>query len=573
MTFFRTREHRLVVLGTIAAFGLMSIVRLAHVLTTGFMTNDEGLYMLSAILSAERGRIVISYPNRLLYVLMLGVAGLLFNLDNVYKVCAFLSLFNFAWTSACVVGFYKVAGLCFPDNRNLHIFIAGLPTLAMIAVANVAYLTEAMALAFLLLGTYLTCRLVQRPDRLRYTLGGLFIGIAFFIREPYGVVSLGMIAYMLCLAIRRKLPLLPVAMFIGVVLLTFRLPVDNSSMNFANFVFLEVSEAVHRVVESLMSIKVDLSWLRGPPPDTHSGGYAPPHLDDFEQEPMAIVVCSEFTGSMSVQTMFTAERFVYSAIYTVAGSLLGTNPVAFVLIVWGTLKMLTRWRHATEPQRVLVILSILSVLTVAGSGFLVGVPSEAMREGGLVLPWGTMARLSHTGLLAVLMIVPALGERRVQMPRRRLKAIALGVLIGLGLFGRGVVYTFERQFSAGYVNRVDFAYRAPYVRVFDHTEDTGRTLLYGGMNVALLNLYTRMRPDVFVAFYPSTEQHFLDLLAADDWDTVLFHATTHYTVDPTIESIFPFAWELLRGRTDYDFNVIWDDGDSFLYSIRRSCWQ
>lgn len=566
MTFFRTREHRIAVLGTIGVFAAMTVVRLAHVLTTGFMTNDEGLYMLSAILSAEKGRLILSYPNRLLYVVILAVSGVLLNLDNVYKTVTFLSIFNFAWTSACVLGFYKVAETFFSDSDNLHIFIVGLPALAMMAVANVAYLTEAMALALLLFGTYLTGRLLSPPHRLRYALGGLFIGVAFFIREPYGVVSLGMIAYMAIHALRRRIPLIPAIIFVSMLLLCFRLPVDNSSVNFTNFVFLEISEGAAGMIERVSKIQVDFGWLREAPRDIHSGGYAPPHLEQYEQKPLDIQTWSTWGQSMRIDSMLNPARLRYSFIYTVAGMFLGTNPLAFVLMPLGLAKILRGWRPATEQQRMLAIISILSVLTVAGSGFLTGLPTQEAIDQKMGLPWGTMTRLSHTGILTALLIVPALGSQRVISNKRLRTAILIG-LVMFGVFGRIVVYSFERQFSSGYVDRVNFGYRAPYVRVYDYTEDTGKTLLFGGMNVVLVNMYTRMRPNVFVAYYPPTEAEFLEIIDADDWDTVLFHATTHYTVNPTIEELMPFSWEVIHGRTEYEREVVWDDGESFLHRV------
>lgn len=566
MRFFRSREQGLAVVFVVSIFGVMTLVRLAHVLTTGFMVADEGLYMYSAIFSAERGSIVISYPTRLLYNLILAVSGIIFNLDKVYKAQKFLSGFNLFWTTLSVLGFYKVSELCFPENRNSHIFILLLPTLTMMAVANVAYLTESMALAFVIFGVYFMCRLIESPGMKRYAVGGLFIGLAFLVREPYGLVSVGAIGYMIYLSARRRIPPKTALLFIVLVLLCFRLPADGSSVSLSKSVFLEVTKQIASIMETIGKFQIDLSPLETAPTDIHSGGYAPEQLEPYEQKPLDIQVWGAQGEALRYDRLFQWNRLYYGTVYTVAGIFLGTNPLVFFIMLYGFAKLVMNWRSLTQSQKTVGIFSVLAVFTVAGSGYLTGPPTEVVKAVGLAYPWGTMARLSHTGLFSAILIVPALSERKFTLDRKHTGTVIVGLLL-FASFGRFVIFTFERQFNQGYVPLMNFQYRAPYVKVYDYVEDSGKTLLFGGPNVVLISLFTRMRPNVFVALYPRDEATFLHLLAADEWDTVLIYGTTHHTVDPAVEELFPFAWDLLAGRTDYGCDVIWDDRESYFYKL------
>jgi len=567
LTFFRTREHRLVVTLVVSIFALMTIVRLAHVLITGFMVADEGLYMYSAILSAEKGSIVISYPNRLLYTLFLSVFGILFNLDTIYKVQVFASVFNFIWTAGCIIMFYKVAEMCFPKNENIHLFVLTLSTLSMMAIANVAYLTEVMALFFLLVGVYFTCKLISQPShKWLAVFGGFFSGLPFFVREPYGVVSLGIVAYMLFLVFRRKVPLVTGVIFVLSVAVVFRVPIQSIGFNFSNYVIVEVAKIISGVIETFSNFKIDTSWCNAPPRDTFSGGYVTPSLEPYEQKPMDIQVWYDHGEVLRYNRFMDSRRIYYAIVYMVVGLFLGTNPIVFILIFIGLIKLVKQWKTITEEQRLLTIFSVLAIGTVFGSGFLTGIPSPQMVAFGLGYPWGTMARLSHTGILAVFLIVPVLGNKKI-VPTKRKMVLSTIILLLLALFDRVVIFSFERQFSSAYVNRVSFDYRPPHIQVSNYARNSGKTLLFGGTNIVLLSLYTRTLPNVFMAALPKNETEFMKLLEADEWDTVLFHGLTHHTVDPTLIEVYPFMWDLLCNETAYSYDIIWDDGESYLYKL------
>jgi len=129
------------------------------------------------------------------------------------------------------------------------------------------------------------------------------------------------------------------------------------------------------------------------------------------------------------------------------------------------------------------------------------------------------------------------------------------------------IYSFQAQWSSGYVDRLNFSYRSPYIKVRDYCQTSNKTLIFGGVNIVQTSLFLRNNENVFFASPPRNESEFHNLLNLEDWDTILIYGITHYTSRPALQESFPFFWDLLSENTSYGISIIFETGEAYFYEI------
>lgn len=569
-----TRNQKALVI-SISLLVAMSTVRLYHFTVSGFMTSDEGLYILAGVLSAERNTVVIAYPNRIPYQIVLGFFGWVFNLDNVYSMMYFAVGFDLFCSILSVFLSYKIIDTFLPKHAKYSfIYILLIPTLIIFDVATVAVLTESMSYVFLLFGVYSLFRAIQDKSIVSALLSGASFGLIYFTREPYAVVAVGGLLVAFALTLKKRFNKKQLLVFCLFSLLFFRVPSSSGPVNLTNYLPIEASRFfVQQWNQITASATPEPNLVDLLPQDVHSTEFIANStnstLFESEQKVTEMYVSSEYKGAMTSWTgLFPSPyKIGYTVYSTVVGMSVGWNPLVFGLAVFGLAQILKRSYRKTVYEKLILTFSFFSVLVTVGSIYISAFPSPDQLSAGITLPYGTMVRLSHPSLFATFLALPALKKVEPMFHKKRfLGAIVLVGIVATATF-MVAINSFQAQWSSGYVNRLNFHYRSPYLKAYDYFQTSGKTLVFGGVNIVQLSLFARNMDSVFLSRPPANESDMEFLVQQENWDTVVIIGTTHYTSQPALREFFPFFWELLSGNTSYGISVIFETGEAYFYEV------
>jgi len=519
------------------------------------MTSDEGLYVSAGILSAERNTVVIAYPNRIPYQIVLGFFGWIFNLENVYNMFYFAVGFDLFCSLVCVFLSYKIIDTFLPKHaRYSYLYILLIPTLIIFDVATVAVLTESMSYAFILFGVYSLFTAIRDKSVVFAMLSGASFGLIYFTREPYAVVAVGGLFVAFALTLKKRFNKKQLLVFCLFSLLFFRVPSSSGPVNLSNYF----------IVPNPQNLVAQ---------DVHSTAFVPSDSNSTifqsEQKMTEMYVSSEYKGAMiSWSNLLPSLYKVGYTVYASAiGLIVGWNPIVFVLAIIGLSVMLKMRRELTVYEKLILTTSFLSILVCAGSIYISAFPSADQLSAGITIPYGTMVRLSHPSLFATFLVLPAL--KNVEPLSHKKRFLATIILFGIVTVTSFMVaiYSFQAQWSSGYVDRLNFSYRSPYIKVRDYCQTSNKTLIFGGVNIVQTSLFLRNNENVFFASPPRNESEFHNLLNLEDWDTILIYGITHYTSRPALQESFPFFWDLLSENTSYGISIIFETGEAYFYEI------
>jgi len=550
-----TKNHKALVV-SVSLLVVMAVVRLYHFSVSGFMTSDEGLYVLSGVLSAERNTVVIAYPNRIPYQIVLGFFGWIFNLEDVYSMFYFAVGFDLFCSIVCVFLSYKIIDIFLSKHAKYSfIYILLIPTLIIFDVATVAVLTESMSYVFMLFGVYSVFTAIRDKSVVFAMLSGASFGLIYFTREPYAVVAVGGLFVAFALALKKRFNKKQLLVFYVFSLLFFRFPSFSGPVNLSNYFIIQTP---HNLVAQ----------------DVHSTSFVPSDSNSTifqsEQKVTEMYVSSEYKGAMTSWTglLPSPYKIGYTVYSTVVGMSVGWNPLIFILAVFGLTQILKRSYKKTVYEKLILIFSFFSVLVTVGSIYISAFPSADQLATGITIPYGTMVRLSHPSLLATFLVLPALKKVEPLLHKKRFLAVI--VLVGIVSVASFVVAitSFQSQWSSSYVDRLNFSYRSPYLKAYEYFQASGKTLVFGGVNVVQLSLFSRNMDSVFLARPPANESDMEFLINQEKWDTLLVYGITHYTASPALQESFPFFWDLLNENTSYGISMIWADGESYLLKVK-----
>lgn len=564
----RLTKNQKALIISISSLTLMSIARLYHFHTSFFMMSDEGLYLLSGILSAERKTIQIAYRSRIPYQFILALFGLIFNLDSVYTMGSFALGFDLFCSIICVFLSYKIINTFLPKySKYGYIYILLIPTLIIFDVATVAVLTESISYAFMLLGVYSLFRAIRDKSIIFTILSGASFGLIFFMREPYAVISVGALIVAFSLTLKKVFNKKQLLVFCLFALLFFRVPTTSSPVNLTNYLSIEI---IRFSVQKLNLPELTLPNILAR--DVHPSNFIPStnsNIFQFEQKATEMYVSSRYKGSMSSWSNLipSAWKIGYTIYATLVGLIVGWNPIVFALAIIGFYLMQRRQCKKDVYEKLMLVMALLSILVFMGSVYVSAFPSADQLSAGITFPYGSVIRLSHPSLLATFLILPAL--KIVEPLFHKKKNLAVIFLIGIVTVVTFVVAinSFQVQWSSGYINRLSLSYQSPYVKASDYFQTSGRTLIFGGVNIVQLSLFTRDIDNIFLSRPPASEAEMEFLLSVEDWDNVLIYGITHYTADPALEEKFPFFWRMLQNQTEYKYCVVWEDGESYLLKL------
>jgi hypothetical protein len=512
---------------TIAVVLAVIAVRYYYSFVTGFLVPDEIWYYNTFVLNRTP---IGSYRPVFVAIFVLFFGG-------ASDVWAFLLrgiLYSAIWAVGCVMLFFMIfRRLRVPENMS-SLLILSLPLFPIFIIFAPTILTETLGLFMVLLGVYFALRHVQEGRMVNSLFSGIFFVVAANVREPYLLFAVGYVLLFLALSLRRKSPrsIFGYAIPLSLLLLQF---VRGGSGQLTSFISRLASPAAE-MTPSSYSTSVGLgAWLASPVLMTLK---LPPDLT-------AAIIIALWYGFNPLFALFA------------------------VLSVFAVGRDLLRNRSSD--------LFLLALNTVWSLGAFIG-PMAYFLETivGALSGWtSSIIRTAHASL-PLIVSFPRLYSR---LKVRRAAGLILILLIAGSTQLGTLAEAFQRSLSLEPVDRLSLDYRAPYYRLYLLAKSSGKTLVFGGIEMRGVIAYMAMLPNVVLVavgvrgepwalneteFKALLEQHWDSIYLYDDWVTIKI---------PSFVDWYPeFYSQILRSREypGYTVQTLWIDGESYALAMVKS---
>jgi hypothetical protein len=406
------------------------------------------------------------------------------------------------------------------------VFIVFVPTI----------LTETLGLFMVLLGVYFCLRYVQEEQAtdnrviINSFLCGVFFVMASGARESYLLFAVGSLFLFLVLSVKRR--------FLGGIVgyaLPFSLLAWFAQGNFG-------------LVVGLLS-----RWVS-------SGPLASP------LSPGADV---NVGASLVSVAQITAGLHPDLPKALVVGLGYGFNPLFALFTVFSVLVMsYDLLRRRSSITFFLVLNAIWSLGTfVFSTEFIL----ESM--GGALLGWtSAIIRTTHSALPCIVGFPSVYGRLKV----KSVAALMFLLLIVGSTQVASFAGAFQRSLSREPVDRLSFDYRAPYYRLYLLAKGSGKTLVFGGIEMRGVRAYMAMLPNVVlvgVGGDPGLTEIAFQALLKQGWDSIyLYDDWVTIKIPSWIDAYPQFYAGVLRSRQypGYTVETLWIDGESYALKMVKT---
>jgi hypothetical protein len=497
---------------TIAVVLAVIAVRYYYSFVTGFLVPDEAWYYDTFILDKSP---IGSYRPAFIAIFILFFSGV----TDVWTFLLRGALYSAIWAVASVALFFMIfRRLRVPENMS-SLLILSLPLFPVFIVFVPTVLTETPGLFITLVGIYFSLRYVQQGQMINSLLSVLFFFLAYEVREPYLLFVVGSILLFLVLSIKRK-SLRGVVVYAVLASLVFPVPVRLDPLTFAQPIY---------------------TWAM----NVMSGRYQVPTLEP----------------SFVIPIRTTPDLLVALAV----GLAYGFNPLFALFAVCSLVTVtfdLLRRRSSTALFLLLNAVCSFGAFAVAAGIMFQGLP-------GALANWtSAIIRPTYTSL-PCLAGVPSL-YRRLKI---KMVAVLIIVFLILGSTQADLVAkAFQRGLSVEPVDRLSLDYRAPYYRIYLLARGSGKTLVFGGIEMRGIRMYMNMLPNVVLvpvglrgSHGALNETQFRAWLK-EGWDTILLYDDWFTIKVPSMIDDYPeFYSQILRSRQypGYVVETLWIDGESY----------
>jgi hypothetical protein len=501
------------VLGVIAG-------RYYYSLVTGFLVPDELWYYNTYILDKFP---IGSYRPAFVATFLLFFGGI----GDIWTFLLRGVLYSAIWAVGCVILFFMIfRRLRVPENVS-SLLILSLPLFPIFIIFAPTILTETLGLFMALLGVYFALRHVQEGRMVNSLLSGVFLVVAADVREPYLLFTVGYILLFLALSLRRKSP----RSIVG-----YAIPLSLLLLQFARGGYLELASFMSR--------------LASPSEDMIPSPY----------------LTNVGAGAWITSPMLMTLRLPPDLATAIAVALwYGFNPlfaVFAVLSVFAVGHDLLRSRSSD--------LFLLALNTVWSLGAFIG-PVVFFLESmaGALSGWtSSIIRTAHASLPLIISFPRLYSRLKV---RRAAGLIIILLIVGstqLGTFAAA----FQRSLSREPVDRLSLDYRAPYYRLYLLAKASGKTLVFGGIEMRGIRAYMAMLPNVVLVGIGGrgqvgalNETEFQALLK-QGWDSIYLYDDWFTLAIPSFANSYPeFYTNILLSRQypGYSVETLWVDGESY----------
>jgi hypothetical protein len=507
-----------VVLGAIAGRYYYSFV-------TGFLVPDELYYYNTYILEKWP---IGSYRPAFVATFLLFFGGI----NDVWTFLLRGVLYSAIWAVGCVILFFMIfRQMRVPENMS-SLLILSLPLFPLFIIFAPTILTETLGLFMALLGVYFALRHVQEGRMVNSLLSGVFFVVAAEVREPYLLFAIGYILLFLTLSLKRKSPrsIVGYAIPLSLLLLEFA---RGGYPQLASFIS-QLASPAEQTIPSPYLTNVG-AWITSPMLMTLR---LPPDL-------AAAIVVALWYGFNPLFALFA------------------------VLSVFAVGHDILRNRSSD--------LFLLALNTVWSLGAFIGPMAfflEAMA--GALSGWtSSIIRTAHASLPLIISFPRLYSRLKV---RRAASLIIILMIVGSTQLGTLAV-AFQRSLSREPVDRLSLDYRAPYYRLYLLAKGSGKTLVFGGIEMRGVITYMAMLPNVVLVpvgargdrhslnqtqFQALLEQHWDSIYLYDDWVTIKI---------PSFIDWYPeFYSQILRSRQypGYTIETVWIDGESYALKMVKT---
>jgi hypothetical protein len=494
---------------------------------TGFLVPDEIWYYNTYILEKFP---ISSYRPAFVATFLLFFGGI----TNVWTFLLRGVLYSAIWAVGCVVLFFMIfRQLRVPENIS-SLLILSLPLFPIFIIFAPTILTETLGLFMALLGVYFALRHVQEGRMVNSLLSGVFFVVAANVREPYLLFAVGYILLFLALSLRRKSPrsIVGYAIPLSLLLLQFA---RGGNPQLASFIS-RLASPSGEMVPSSYSTNVGLgAWLASPLSMTLK---LPPDL------PAAIVIALWY----GFNPLFAL--FAVLSIFAVGHDLL---------------------RNRSSD------LFLLALNTVWSLGAFIGPVAFFLESiAGALSGWtSSIIRTAHASLPLIVCFPRLYSRLKV---RRAAGLIIILLIVGSTQLGT-LADAFQRSLSVEPVDRLSLDYRAPYYRLYLLARGSGKTLVFGGIEMRGIMAYMAMLPNVVLVpvwargqrgalneteFQALLEQRWDSIYLYDDWVTI--------KIPSWIDAYPEFYAQILRSRQypGYTVQTLWIDGESYALKMVKT---
>jgi hypothetical protein len=509
-----------VVLGVIAGRYYYSFV-------TGFLVPDELWYYNTYILEKWP---IGSYRPAFVATFLLFFGGV----NNIWTFLLRGVLYSAIWGVGCVILFFMIfCRLRVPGNVS-SLLILSLPLFPVFIIFVPTILTETLGLFMALLGVYFALRHAQEGRMVNSLLSGVFFVVASNVREPYLLFAVGYILLFLALSLRRR----SFASIVG-----YAIPMSLLLLQFARGGYAWVIG----VISHLFSPAAEM--------------IPSPYLTNVG------------AGAWITSSMLMTLRLPPDLLTAIAVALwYGFNPLFALFAVLSVIAVghdLLRNRSSA--------LFLIALNTVWSLGAFIGPVAfllEAMA--GALSGWtSSIIRTAHA-LLPLIVSFPRLYSRLKVRPAAGLTIILL--IVGstqLGTFAAA----FQRSLSREPVDRLSLDYRAPYYRLYLLAKGSGKTLVFGGIEMRGVEAYMAMLPNVVLVpvgargGHQSLNETKFQALLEEQWDSIyLYDDWVTIKMPGWIDAYPEFYSQVLRSRQypGYTVETLWIDGESYALSMIKT---
>jgi len=531
-------NEKFVLIFVMAILSCVIIARGIYTWFTGFMTSDEALYYLSGLESVRLSRVAILYENRYIFQAIISILFLIFQIKNVFGMIVFATTFSLVWTLPLPYIIKKITELFTTDRKTVIFSVLFLPFFPILTIMSATFVTEPMTLTLMMTAIYFFFKMFKHSSLHYPLLSGLLFAVAVSMREPYMVFLVVNILFVLVVTIRRKFSWKSALIFSSLAVLGMRIPLMENFLSSTYLKFGFTNAIITMILKPIGEMfSVTTSFIEIPP------------------------IIMPIMDMESPIFLFTINKVSMGFVWFLLSIFVGWNPFFAIFGVIGTVLSVLRIKKERSLINVAFFLNILcGFLNFFGVAYIVQIGNVSQVQAG-ANALGSCIRNSHTSLPSIISIRECISKIKVKY----LYAILFCIVIAGGASIRYAFTMFQQGWSQQYVERLTLDYKAPHYRLYEYVETTGKTLVFGGHNLVLPSLYLRLRPNVKL-LPPLSESEFRKVIS-EKWDNILIFGVRHYPMRPALELHFPWFLSLIDGKTEFKLEVIWEDGESFLYRV------
>lgn len=486
-------------------------IRFYHLSATGYMLPDEAWYYESFVLDEWR-----PFYREVFLSIYLLFFGSIRDFSS-FVVTGFL--FASIWCVGAIGAFYFLLKEVNRSETVGSLLLLSLPLVPIFTLMLPFVLTETMALFFAMCGLLFTLRCAAGRSWWNAILASLFFVLAYKVREPYLLLAL---ANLVTIVVARRRDWKAILSFLAPLLLVMPIPVRLSPAQFAQPVLTYILTLIYGQGGPLTSLST-------------SGVLKPTITVPYHIE-------WDILRAFSLG-LFFGYNPLFAGVLVAALALLVLSAIRRKLgaVDWGVL-----WN------------STMAIVGFAVSLFFVVYPAP-----GLIPIWTSSAiRFSHTSLPAFL----AFRDVFHKIGPRRLATVVLIFLVVSSSQVQILTTALQSNLvrTEGNTNRLSFDYKAPYFRLFQVAEDSGKTLVIA-WNHRGLRTFLSMLPNVTETGIPRRESDFAELISRD-WDTILLYDNIITINNPDTLGIYPEYYRRIVLSTNYGgFRIerLWVDSESY----------